>query len=247
MGAYAQHGVRGVGVSPGSLPACMIEAGVSPQEDMLLLSLCQAVRTHALNAITVRPPPHSINPPPTASFVLLRGLVVTHQGAQAAAPWIDAALAPLPGMPAVCARALGGVCLSTSPGARSGMPPPPHGLRTQNRPVLRAHLWGIRVSLCQCLERSRIERRPTCPPETVVLAMPSCRPIGYSHRPLVYSHHSRVRSTGTPQLYRHPPNPQAHAVPSMVSALASPGLATAVFISSGIRTNKSTHKFGFVL
>lgn len=53
MGAYAAHSVRGVGISQGSLPACMIEAGISPQQDAFLMSLCQAYRTFALKNVQV--------------------------------------------------------------------------------------------------------------------------------------------------------------------------------------------------
>eukprot|EP00892_Ulva_mutabilis_P008489 jgi/Ulvmu1/6011/UM026_0137.1 len=51
MGAYAAHSAKGVSVAQGSLPACMIEAGVSPRHDPFLLSMCQAYRTFALKSV----------------------------------------------------------------------------------------------------------------------------------------------------------------------------------------------------
>lgn len=53
MGAYAAHSAKGVGVAQGSLAACMIEAGISPLDDIFLLSMCQAFRTFALKGVEV--------------------------------------------------------------------------------------------------------------------------------------------------------------------------------------------------
>ena len=69
MGAYAAHSATGVGVAQASLPACMIEAGISPRDDMLLLAMCQAFRTFALKSVEVSaslsaPLPHRIRYPP---------------------------------------------------------------------------------------------------------------------------------------------------------------------------------------
>eukprot|EP00892_Ulva_mutabilis_P008486 jgi/Ulvmu1/6009/UM026_0135.1 len=52
MGAYAAHGVHGVGVAQGSLVACMIEARVSPRDDLFLHAMCQAYRTWGLKGVT---------------------------------------------------------------------------------------------------------------------------------------------------------------------------------------------------
>ena len=62
MGAYAGHSHKGVAVAQASLTACMIEAGISPEDDILLLSMCQAYRTFALKSVEVHAPTPPVTP-----------------------------------------------------------------------------------------------------------------------------------------------------------------------------------------